>query len=701
MRDTIQQFSKIGLALLVIAVALGATWGISGKLSKPDEDVYLDSPFAAVEADIPRLVAVRQYPDDKEEAKKYDEQIEKERKFFLEKGAYSRAAAEEREALDAAASGKYVNGRQLAERILQSNPQSVPAWNVLARALLYGENNLPLALNTARKARHLLERQGKTNADDADAREWYIRTLLLEENILRQLGRNAAGVRVIEVLEQLYGPLPQSKFWHLIKLKRYDEAEQALAAMEKDGRWPSNVLNDKLILASARRDRGAAFQAGREITARSDGKSAVMWSNFAGVALGDFRFDETDEALRKSIECGAPNFYGTAYIDLAELRLQEGKFAEMPQTVRLLNGHRATLGRAARAHIKANVDRMLALLLLSVGRHEEAERFARRSHEVPSRQGSNSVDPVSADLANGLVFWSTLQAQLQQRNETDFIVGSSLVSRTEALAKVQSESWRVKNEVQRILSDRTRVNPLRPYVLEEIKIESWMLGQFAQMLPQGVFREMLRHARETESHPAAVPYFDALEAEASLIAGDPKAALEWAMKALAALPSEREKLLRARTNAVAAEASRLLDGHADYLARMDQVLDDFPAVLGLLNIKIPVRIEDDADPLTGRVVDHMYHSPLFRDDAAGFVIRIARKDKQVEVTIARGDGKARWTVLAQAEAGKESNENSKTENDDAALELASIAQFRAKLLCPWMDLTTKQINALDIIRRAN
>src|SRR5207302_1798636 len=105
------------------------------------------------------------------------------------------------------------------------------------------------------------------------------------------------------------------------------------------GRWPSVALNDKLILASARRDRATAFEAGREITARSDGKSAVMWSNFAGVALGDFRFDETEEALQKSVKCGDPNFSGTAYIDLAELRLQEGKFAEIPQTVRLLNGH--------------------------------------------------------------------------------------------------------------------------------------------------------------------------------------------------------------------------------------------------------------------------------------------------------------------------------------------------------------------------
>src|SRR5437588_518224 len=83
-------------------------------------------------------------------------------------------------ALDAAASGKHVRGRQLAEKILESNPESVPAWNVLARALLYGENNLPLALNTARKARHLLEQIGQANPQDADAREWYIRTLLLE-----------------------------------------------------------------------------------------------------------------------------------------------------------------------------------------------------------------------------------------------------------------------------------------------------------------------------------------------------------------------------------------------------------------------------------------------------------------------------------------------------------------------------------------
>src|SRR5262249_60151089 len=125
---------------------------------------------------------------------------------------------------------KFVKGRDLARKVLRSDPESVPARYALAIALYegQGQGSLPRALHEIRKARKILERRGRANPADADAREWYLRVLAKEYYILRDLDRPEEQLRLVEGVERIYAPLPWLKVWPLFKLKRLGEARRAI-----------------------------------------------------------------------------------------------------------------------------------------------------------------------------------------------------------------------------------------------------------------------------------------------------------------------------------------------------------------------------------------------------------------------------------------------------------------------------------------
>jgi hypothetical protein len=337
--------------------------------------------------------------------------------------------------------------------------------------------------------------------------------------------------------------------------------------------------------------------------------------------------------------------------------------------------------------------------LLAAGHASEAEQLMRRCCDSPSRQGSNSADPLSDELANCVLLWTALQSQLVAHEETDFLVNSPLAEREAVRASIRAQCWRLRHEIMKILSDGRRPNPLRPYLPEETYLESWMMGQYVQLLPHGLVQELLRDARKSETHPAAVPYFDAFEAEAALVAGDPQTARELAAKALVTLPVQHEKLLRARTNAVAAEASRLLSDHADYLHRIDEVLTDFPGVLQFLQIAIPVRLEADGDPLAKELTEKLVSSPLLRADPDGLVLRIARSGSALTVSFANRSGGTRWTSTVAPPQAESLEEGGNPGDGDKVLVQQSLQQMRARLFCPWLELSPVQINGFSMVPR--
>lgn len=684
------------IRLLAVAVAgiVVAGAGLSLALIRPwSNDSYAPAPFAKVPDDYPRILPIEDRPraSDKAALDRYLAARRKVWSYLRDEGAIQRATPEEREAVTLIRNEKYVRGWEAAVEVLRANRESAPGWYALADAEYYGEKNLPRALHAVRKARRILEGRGQADPNDADSREWYLFVLDLEYRILQGLERFEEALRVVDLLEQTYQPMPWLKIWPLFKLDRLAEAEAAIAAAEATGAWPIRVLNNRLVLEELHRRRGAPYAVGQQIVALQS-NSPVIWSNLGETALEDFRIDEAEKAFRKSVEIGRPDFFGTAYTHLTRLYVQQGRFREAINARRQAQVHRASREPHTLQFDQGRVDRSTALLLLAAGQPADAERFARRMHAIPDRLGSITTRPDDQSLSNDLLLATVLSNRMEEERELARTEGSRW-KRAANRVLAAAELWDLQHRIRRVIVASGRLNDLRPYAPDGAPIETWMLGDLMRLMPADVALAMVRQARTEEEKAANAqgsteilqrvsPYFDALQAEAALFAGKPGDALELAQRALEQLPDPGEKLLRGRTAAVAGEAARQLGNRDEAMRWFRQALADGPIAFRLLKLAIPVRITDDGSPLAQAVAQRLGRSPRLRHDAAGFPVEIRVDGNQLTFRITRNE-----TVHCAGQLPQPGG------SDDAVT--AAVAAIHQHLMCPQVRLSAIEINALD------
>lgn len=673
----------IGVAA-VASVSLAMMCRFGGQFVDPLQDSYPDAPYVPFEVDAPRLVGDSDppLPDAGEIYARYHREQRARYAAFRQAGALSRATAQEQKAWDALFRGEYVNARDEAENILTAHPDSVVALIVAAQAQKEGEGNLTAALHIIRKGRHILERAGKVDPTDRDARELYFRSLLVEHGILYDLDRQTEALRVVELQEQLHGPMPQAKFWHLLKLDRRTDAEAALTAMEQSGRWKRSTLAFRQLYVSRYSDRRECYAVGKRQLADSP-NSPVLWSNFGELAQNDFRLEEAEEAYRRAATCDLRNYNGTPYTYLACLDLRQGRWERVLDDFHRCQVHRSHRYPATLQYDQADVDRACALFLLATGHDADALRFARRSEEAPLRLGNTSTSARSYSLYRLLVLWSANEAVRERRLEVESAANSRRRPDDVENVRLASESRILAAQILHQLARNADVNLLRPYLPQEVQLEAWMLGQFVQAIPSGIARELLRRARASEMHSSAAPYFDALEAETSLVAGDADSAWEFACRALQKLPAEHEKLLCARVNGIAAEAAHRRGDAVEARRRLEEVLDRFPAALRLLKLSLPIRIETDDDRLARGVAEALRRSPRRYEDRDGFLIRIRRREESLRLEFCSPAGTSRFVVEADVTP------------DENATVAALLERFTTKLYSPAYELTSADIHSLD------
>jgi tetratricopeptide (TPR) repeat protein len=675
------------IAALSAATALLAALALLARMSPaaPIAAEYPNAPFARVPKDYPRVMPVREMPAAKDEkaVEQYRAERKAVRKYLREEGAIRRAEPEEREAIRAAYDGDYIRGRELASKVLKTTPDSVPALYALALAQLHAEGNLPRALFLIRKVRHILEARGRQNADDSDSREWYLLALDDEHDILAEMDRSAEALRATELLEQIYEPLPWYKPWLLFKLRRFAEADACIKQTEASGRWPEKALNDRLALEEQLQHRSAVYELGCRVTALvSD--SPVHWKNHGGGCLNDLRLEEAEKALVKATQCGRPNYWGTPYNDLAYLYVQECRFPEAIDALKHAQVHRAARQPSTLQNDQATFERALALLLLALGRVQDAEPIAKRSHERPNRTGFHTADATDEAFSTSYILAAILDTRIEQMRETEAALsGRERLLEQGKRMELEMEAWALTRRVLKRVAAGDRPNILRPNMPGTSTPETWLAGSIVRMLPPGVAVELIRQARKEEDHPLASPYFDAFEAEAALAGGRPDEALRLAKQALAALPAVGERALRARAAAIGGEAARQIGRQSEWRSLAEQVVADLPNMLRLTRTAVPARIEDDGSPTARLLAQILQASPRLRADSGGFAISIKSAAGRLSFTMFR---------LTRARHFDDSVPAGGTPEQTAA---AAFVKFHERLMAPAIDLTQLDINSLD------
>jgi len=596
-----------------------------------------------------------------------------------------RGGVEEMEAVDAARAGKYVRARELAEEVLEDNPDSVPGLFAMASALHYGEGNLPRAAFHVVRARKLLEKTNGLDPAGEVARYWYLQLLTLESFIHSDMDKRILQLEVLRRRDEVYEARPGDHIWALIKLRRWDAARakirEAIGSESRDQVFKG--YNGLCALEFELRRREEGYRACRALTQEFKSHE-VAWSNAAESAMVAFRHSEAENFYLKATEL-ANNSYGSPWRSLAMIYLLEGRFTEALSALKRAQKQRMRRLSYTHQQDQASMDMATASLMLALGRGEDAERMGRRVYERPDRAGGTSASSAQGELSGALLFYAALQMRIAERREE--VAALPWYRRwflpDAELRRLELEAWTVKRGAVALLASEQRlVELLRPHMLGIVNVEVWLMGAVAPILGTGVTAEGIRLARGAEEHDDAEGYFDALATEVALKRGDEERALASARQALVNLP-KAEVMLRARVAALGGQAAGLLGEDRVRDEMWDQALADFPAAFRLLDLSIPVTVKHQGG-LSEDVADAILRSPRFVSSPSGLTLEITRGAQGLRLCLYR----RHQALHGCAEVPLEG------EDEDAIIEEAS-ASFHDLVMSPKLDLSQADVRSLD------
>jgi tetratricopeptide (TPR) repeat protein len=594
---------------------------------------------------------------------------------------------EELEAYTLARQDRYVKARELAEAILRRSPQSFAAHYVVGVAHYFGEGNLPRALWYLREARSLFERRHGAEPGAGTPWRWHSDILTDLAELCGDMDLLAEKLEALDAHDRVYTPpLVAEHAWPLMKLGRYAEARAVVRAALATGRSRQRkvALTALCAIESEAGKRAESYQACRQAAEEVRGQraeGAAEFSNAGEAALGMLRLDEAErdflEASRRP-----PTMYGNPYAKLVELYLREGRVAEAVKGMKDVHAHRRRKPAYLDQLSQAETDALASLLLLAVGRAAEALPLTRRALERPDRRGGISSHREQAAAAAAILDRMARREVVERLAEERATHGPwQALGRLWAEARLRVEAWSSGRRAAVLMADRRRLlATLRPSFSGGADVPVWVNGELVAILGPGVVAAAVREARAEETLAAAGPYLDAVEAEAALVGGQPRAALALADRALAGLPPA-DVLLAGRVAAVAAAAARALGDAPRELAYLDQALQKDPTVVRRLGLALPVAIRDDGSAGASRAAALLRRSPRFRPGTGGMALQVGAGSACLH---SRGG-----TVLQCARLQPRAGE------DAAALARRLVDEVHARVFAPRIDLTQTDVRSLD------
>jgi tetratricopeptide (TPR) repeat protein len=540
--------------------------------------------------------------------------------------------AEENALLKELDGAHFIKARRAAEQVLAKNPDSFVATWAMARVHHDEEGNHARALFFLKRAQELLD-----DRDDT----WGMNLLLEEYDTVFEMARNQEALDVLDRYERRYGPPPpQLRIWPLFKLGRAEEATaiaQRLSGSRDNAErvWGYNGL---LSIAFEEHDRQRAHHWALEGVRATNDKSCTILLNAGGTAFTNFRIPEAEALMLradKAKDCTATPFDQLAV--LAMLQGQPQKALSSLQTARTKYVEKRY--RPQFALIRREV---LCDLLGVLGKEPEAMKLAAELARQPARTGMTS-SPVKVErMRRALRHTFALDGMVHRLEEK-----ASYGPRLSGLAEVSAElsttlatRWEVRRALVQLLAEDARLMlVMRPNLSDVGDWASWRVGDLLDVIGSGVMRTGLSQARELdEKSPEAAPFFDALEAEVALRAGDEDDAVRLATSAITKLARE-EALVRWRAHAVRAEALRQAGKDADARADWDLVMRQWPTILRVLDLRLPVSLSNDGSSLADETASRLGRSRRFRlTDDAPFKLRVDAQGKGVAICLTDASG---------------------------------------------------------------
>ncbi len=534
-----------------------------------------------------------------------------------------------------------------------------------------------------------MHQRGLTAPHDEFAREWYLRVLDLEHSILRNMGSDQEELRVVDLIEQVYQPLPSWHIWPLMRLGRFDESREWLEKSQMAGSMRVRVLNSRMALEEEAGRRHESYEAGKAAVTAESGDS-LLWRNFAEICSRDHRFGEAIDAILKANLCwSADDYEGSPFTEAA---WTHGLRNSLPAAWACLK--RAQETRRARAPYtlamdQDSFDRATAHVLFLLGRGDDAYQWAKRSLERPGRKHFSGE---ARDFAFNNRFFLWLMIRHRQRELAELQAFGAEPTTSAALLdrRLDLERWTLEREMIKLIQDPKFLHelftPLAPgnaYLYDVATPNTLFLPDLGNLVPRGIAWEAIGRARRAESHPAAGPYFDSMEAELEWNAGRTERTLELCSRAREKLSPDFDRCLRARLAVMAGSCLVKLGRGDEAIALYNEALANCPVVFRMLAVAVPIAIVDDGTPLAGRWAQRLAASRSFRADPSGFTMKLSSAENKLAFEFFRLQSVLHCTGSVPLPSG------------EGDLLAGACTTVMARMLSPSLELTTLEINLLD------
>jgi len=580
---------------------------------------------------------------------------------------------------------RYVKAREDAETYLVEHPSSYVAHLVLGTAQHYGEANFPKALFHETRALELFEASEGVQPTPSQPWRWHARILVALTRAHGDLEHYDEQLGFMYRYNELYTPQLKAELaWPLMKKREFDKArlaaEEGLATGD-----PYQIERAKNALCAIEFEAGddaksyeVCAEAVEYGTSHFGSATAVDLGNYAEAARSVFRFDEAERLLMEASKSGL-SWYGNPWLELADLYMRAGRFAEALSALREVPRHRAARPAHVRDSDRNEARRSLAAFLLLMGRPDEALRITDKASVLPDRRAHNSRDP---QQDRSIVALLDRQARLSLAEMTvERAVAKPFYLRWWARSKalwLRFEAWMSARQVVRFLDDEARlVGTFAIGTARSAVMPPWFLGELIGALGPGVARAAVAQVAKDDPRRGAAAYYGAVLAEVSLAQREYEEAIEHAEQALKGL-QPGDALLRQRVVAVLAKS---LSDPRETTALYEEVLATDPGLFRRLGWALPVEAQSSDAEIDRALAKAVMRSPRFERSGNGLRIQV--------------DG-ARICLFGRTGTSWGCSE-AELEEDETGESYAQrvVDSFHDVIFSPRVDLSRIDINSLD------
>ena len=580
---------------------------------------------------------------------------------------------------------RYVKAREDAEEYLAEHPNSYVAHLVLGMAQHYGEANFPKALFHETHALRLFEALEGVQPTPSQPWRWHARILVGLTRAHGDLEHYDEQLGLMYRYNELYTPQLKAELaWPLMKKRQFDEARLAAEDGLATGD-PYQVERAKNALCAIEFEAGddaksyeVCADAVEYGSSHFGSATAVDLGNYAEAARAVFRFDEAERLLTEASKSGL-SWYGNPWLELADLYMRAGRFAEALSALREVPRHRASRPAHVRDSDRNEARRSLAAFLLLMGRPDEALRITDKAAVLPDRRAHNSRDP---QQDRSIVALLDRQARLTLAEMTVERATAKPFylrwwARGEALW-LRFEAWMSARQVARFLDDEARlVGTFAIGTARSAVMPPWLLGELIGALGPGVVRAAIAEVAKEDPRRGATAYYGAVLAEVSLAQRDYEQATEHAQQALKGL-QPGDALLRQRVVAVLASS---LSDPRETTALYEEVLAADPGLFRRLGWALPVEVQSSNTEIDRALAKAVMRSPRFERSSNGLRIQV----DGAQICLFGRTG----TAWGCSEAELAENET----GDSYAQRI--VDSFHDEIFSPRVDLSRIDINSLD------